>query len=363
MLEGLVVVEIGQVISAPYAGSILADLGAEVIKVERPGGEDGRQMGHAFRNGDSLGFQTLNRGKATVVIDFKKASGLAELEEILSRADVLIHNMRPGVAVTFQLDGPSVCDRHPRIIYSEISAFGHVGPLRFAPGYEPLVQAYSGICSINGGPEDPPMRLGISACDLGTGMWSVIGILTMVQRRHQTGRGGILNCSLLETALAWEAGRVDSWMNLHSMPERHASGHPDLVPYQSFEASDGPFIICCGNDRLFDKLATEVGHPEWITDERFSTNRARLSNKAPLIDELSLVFCTERRAVWFRRLREAGVPSAPIHSVPEALEEAQVVALGMIQNVPDRDFTLTGIPLSFDGCRPSIRRGAPVLPA
>src|SRR5574337_9236 len=199
VLSGVRVLELGQVLAGPFAGAILADLGAEVIKLERvQGGDDARQMGPAFRHGDALNFQVFNRGKQSVALDLKSAAGLAAFERLAGEADIFIHNLRPGVPAKLGIDGPALCARHPRLIYCEISAFGHVGPMALQPGYEPLVQAFSGLSSTNGGPGDPPMRSAASMCDQGSGMWVVIGALALLHRRAQTGHGGILNTSLLE---------------------------------------------------------------------------------------------------------------------------------------------------------------------
>jgi len=363
-LAGLKVVELGQVLAGPFAGAIFADLGAEVVKIERPEvGDDGRQMGPAFRGGDSLTFQVFNRGKQSVVIDLKTADGLAALDAIVADADVLVHNLRPGVPAQLGLDGPSVCARHPRLVYCEMSAFGHRGPLAARPGYEPLIQAYGGLSSINGDPDGPPVRIGASVCDQGTGMWIVIGALSLLQRRAQTGRGGIVQGSLLETALVWVAQKGDAWINEGRLPERHASGHPGLVPYEAFDGADGPFLICAGNDRLFAKLVQVLGQPDWAQDARFRTNRGRLANKAALIAPMRAVLRERPRAEWLGLLEAAGVPCAPIHTVPEALAQPQVEALGLVQPVPGADFRLTGLPLSFDGERPAIRGPAPALGA
>jgi crotonobetainyl-CoA:carnitine CoA-transferase CaiB-like acyl-CoA transferase len=363
-LDGVKVVELGQVLAGPFAGAIFSDLGAEVIKIERPEvGDDARQMGPAFLNGDALTFQVFNRGKQSVVLDLKTQAGLAALEHIVSDADVLVHNLRPGVPAALGIDGESMCARHPRLVYCEMSAFGHTGPLAARPGYEPLLQAYSGLSSITGDPDGPPVRVGASVCDQGTGMWVVIGALSLIHRRTLTGRGGVVQGSLLETALTWTAQKGDAWLNEGRLPERHASGHPSFVPYEAFDGSDGPFLICVGNDRLFVKFAQTLGRADWPDDPRFRSNRDRLLNKAALLVQIRELLATRPRDEWLARLEAAGVPCAPIHTVPEALAQAQVQALGLVQDVPGESLRLTGLPLSFDGERPAIRAAAPRLGA
>ena len=362
ILTGLRVLELGQVLAGPFAGAIFADLGAEVLKIERvDGGDDGRRMGVPFHNGDSINFQVFNRGKRSVALDLKTAAGLAALDRLAASADILLHNLRPGAAEALGIGGAAMCARHPRLIYCEMSAFGHVGPDRLRPGYEPLLQAYSGLSSTNGGPDDPPMRMGASLCDQGTGMWAVIGALALLQRRHSTGQGGIVNVSLLETALSWTAAKIDALANQGQAPHRHRSGHPDFVPYEAFEAADGPFLICVGNDRLFAKLAGVLGQPGWPTDPRYIDNRARLQHRDALVGEMHALLGLQPRQHWMAALEAAGVPCAPINSLAEALDQPQVQALELIQHVPGADFTLTGLPMSFDGVRPRIRHPAPGL--
>lgn len=362
VLNGVRVLELGQVLAGPFAGAIFADLGAEVIKLERvEGGDDARQMGPAFRHGDALNFQVFNRGKQSVALDLKSAEGQAAFERLAADADIFIHNLRPGVPAALGIDGPALCARHPRLIYCEISAFGSTGPMALRPGYEPLVQAFSGLSSTNGGPDDPPMRSGASVCDQGSGMWAVIGALALLQRRHQTGCGGIVQTSLLETALVWNGQKADAYVNEGRLPVRDRSGHPGFVPYEAFETQNGPLLICCGNDRLFVKLAAALERSDWVANPRFATNRARLAHKEALLAELVPLLQARTRAEWIDRFEAAGVPCAPIHSVPEALAHPQVQALAILVPVPGEDFSLTALPLVLDGQRPALRGGAPRL--
>jgi formyl-CoA transferase len=362
VLAGLRVLELGQVLAGPFAGAIFADLGAEVIKIERhDGGDDGRRMGVAFHGDDSLIFQVFNRGKKSLTLDLKSTEGQAELHRLAAGADILVHNLRPGVTEDLGFDGPTMCARHPRLIYCAMSAFGAVGPERLRPGYEPLVQAYSGLSSINGGPEDPPIRMGASLCDQGTGMWAVIGVLSLLHRRTVTGRGGLVDVSLLETGLSWAASKIDALMNQNQPPQKHRSGHPDFVPYESFDAADGPFLICVGNDRLFAKLCGALHTEQWLTDPAFSNNRARLRNRVALVDALNQILSTRPRTEWIAALEAAGVPCAPIHTLAEAIVQPQVQALDILQRVPGENFTLTALPLSIDGQRPQLREAAPKL--
>lgn len=363
-LKGLRVLELGQVLAGPFAGAIFSDLGAQVVKIERPdGGDDARRMGPAFRQDDTLIFQIFNRGKQSLALDLKTEAGSTTFEQLAAWADIFIHNLRPGVAQDLGIAGPQLCARHPRLIYCEISAFGPIGPLANRPGYEPLIQAFSGLSSTNGGPDDPPMRSGASVCDQGSGMWLVIGALAMLHRRHTTGRGGMLSSSLLETALSWNAQKSDAFINEGRLPQRHRSGHPGFVPYEAFDTADAPLLICCGNDRLFAKLAQTLDQPQWLDDPRFATNWERLQHKDALFAQLIPLLRTKDRASWIERFERAGVPCAPMHSVPEALAHPQVQALHMQTPVPGTDFQLTGLPIHIDGKRPTARSSAPRLGA
>ncbi|MBV6305127.1 CoA transferase [Candidimonas humi] len=362
ILQGIRVLELGQVLAGPFAGAIFADLGAEVVKLERPdGGDDARRMGPAFRHGDALNFHVFNCGKKSITIDLKSADGMAAFERMAAQTDILVHNLRPGVTASLGIDGPALCARHPRLIYCAISAFGHTGPMAARPGYEPLVQAFSGLSSINGGPDDPPMRTGASVCDQGTGMWAVIGALALLERRHRTGQGGVIDASLLETAMVWTGQKADAYTNEGKLPVRHRSGHPGFVPYEAFETADTPLLVCCGNDRLFAKFAHELDCDSWASDERYATNRARLRNKDELLAQIVPRLRARSRADWLARFEAAGVPCAPIHTIPEALDHPQVRALQQLREVPGEDFRLTALPFSVDGARPTRRGPAPRL--
>ncbi len=361
-LAGIKVVELGQVLAGPFAGAIMADLGATVIKVEKPdGGDDARQMGRAFRDGDALIFKDFNRGKRSLVLDLKSPQGVAALHDALTDADILLHNLRPGAAEALGIGAAAVTARHPRLVYCEMGAFGHQGPLAQRPGYEPLLQAYCGLSAITGDPDGPPVRMGASVVDQGTGMWTVIGALAALAERARTGRGGVVNTSLFETATMWAGQKLSAWVNQGEAPVKHASGHPAFVPYQGFAAADGPLLVCCGNDRLFRKFATLLGHGDWADDPRFATNRARLAHQAELLPQIDALLRARPRAEWLAALEAAGVPCAPINTVQELAADAQFAALGQMQPVPGTDYALVRLPLSFDGARPAIERAAPAL--
>jgi formyl-CoA transferase len=366
MLEDLTVIEIGQVLAGPYAGAILADLGATVIKIEKPeGGDDGRRMGAPYLDDDSLTFHEFNRGKKSVVIDLKTPAGIDALHALADRADVLIHNLRPDVPEALGIDPDRFCARHPRLIYCEISGFGAAGPMRNDPAFEPLVQAVSGMITINGDPAGPTSRLPISAVDLGTGMWSVIGLLAALRRRDATGRGCVVRTSLFETALGWLSQRINTLVNEGvEMRREPMSGHSGLVPYQTFPAADGDLMICVGNDRLFARFCSVIERPEWISDPRFATNRARLTNRDELVPLIAEAIAQSSRERWCEYFLRAGVPCAPVNTLPEAVALEQFTATGMLgPELAGGAMRLIGLPIAFDGVRRHATEIAPALGA
>ena len=361
MLAGIRVLELGQNVAAPYASSILADLGAEVIKIEKPGGEEGRKLGPPFSGADPAWFHQVNRNKKSVVIDIKDPQGHARLLRMMGAADVFLHNVRPGALERSGLGPDAVRALCPRLIYVDATAFGHAGPLADKPGYELLMQAYGGLMSITGGEDAPPTRAGPSIVDITTGMWIAIGVLAAIVRRNRDGSGCVVNASLYESALALSAIHMVNYSVAGSLPARTANGFAGLAPYGSFQASDGDLIVAAGNDGLFRKLALLLAHPEWIDDPRFSTNVVRVSNKAALNILVGEVLITDTVSTWLSRLELVGVPCAPIRTIPQVLEAQQTQALGIITtSAGDTNMRLVRFPMSFDGHRPDIISEVPV---
>jgi len=360
-LSGVTVVEVAQNLAGPIAAEILAHLGADVVKVERPEGDDARRWGPPFWKGVSPGYLAVNANKRSITLDLKDPKAVAWLTEFLGKADVLVQNLRPGSLEELGLGPQEMLARHPRLVYCSVWAFGATGPLRLKPGYEPMVQAFSGLMMMNGDEGGPPTRIGTSVLDYGTGMWTAIGALAGLAQRQRTGRGCVVDASLFETGLAWLKGHFASYRASGQVPERHRTGSHRVVPFESFETKTNPIIIAAGNDRLFAKLATALGHPEWPADPRFATNAARVGSKPELVAEIQQILLTRSMGEWIDVLEAAGVPCAPINSLPEAVAEPQAAALGMIQKVPGDDYELMGLPLSFDGTRPDIRLAPPAV--
>ena len=361
-LAGLKVVEFGQNLAGPYCGQILAFLGAEVVKVERPEGDDARKWGPPFIEGDAVGFIALNRGKKSITCDLANKADRDALIERIGGADIFVHNLRADVPAKFGIDGPTLTKRFPRLIYADLGAFGHLGPWKERPGYEPIIQAMAGLISLNGDPSGPEARIGVSIIDLSTGMWTTIGVLAALAKRTATGQGSLVNTSLFESGLMWASNHIASYSVTGKMAARQGTGHPSLTPYQAFDCSDGPLMICPGNDRLWRKFAEVLGHPEWPDEPRFKTNVDRAQRRELLLGMIADIMKHESRAHWSAKLDALGVPNGPINSVPQVLELAQVAALGMFARPYDAAAAIFhGLPLSIDGERAGGTERAPKI--
>jgi crotonobetainyl-CoA:carnitine CoA-transferase CaiB-like acyl-CoA transferase len=360
-LAGIRVVEIAQNIAGPYAAEILALLGADVLKVERPEGDDARGWGPPFIDGVAPTFHAVNRNKRGITLDLKDPRAVAWLKERLAETDVLIQNLRPGALDDLGLGAEALRALNPRLVYCSLWAFGHKGPMRFKPGYEPMVQAFAGIFSVNGAAEDPPTRVNMQILDLGTGVWAALGCIAALLRRKETGEGAVVDASLYETALAWLGVHIAGWSATGQPPARHRSGSAKLVVFEAFAASDGEVIIAAANDRLFAKLAVALGRPDWAADARFRTNAGRIAHRAEIIDEIERIIATRTAAHWIAALEAAGVPCAPIQDLDQVMTEPQTAALGIVEALPGLDLQTIGLPLSFDGERPPVARRAPDL--
>ncbi|TMJ56319.1 MAG: CoA transferase [Alphaproteobacteria bacterium] len=363
-LSGLTVVEIGHSVAAPYAGMILGELGAEVIKVENPkGGDACRGWGPPFTDGTATAFHAFNRAKRGITIDLGDPAEVDKLRALIrDRADVLIHNLKHGTLDRYGLSADALLAEKPDLVYCNLGAFGATGPSRDRPGYDPMMQAYGGLMSLLGEDGRPPVRVGVSIIDIATGMWSVIGILAALQERRRTGRGGVVDTSLYETTLAWMTLPISAYLANGEIPTRHGSGIEQIVPYQAFETADGFMMVAAGNDNLFRRLCAALDRPGVAEDPRFRTNSDRVVNRRSLIPILSDIFAAAPVAEWVGRLEAAGIPNSPIQSLDQVVVDAQTAALGIIQQGPGSPvLSLVGLPLSFDGARPPFAKPAPRL--
>jgi crotonobetainyl-CoA:carnitine CoA-transferase CaiB-like acyl-CoA transferase len=361
-LAGIRVIEVAQNLAGPYCAQILGQLGADVVKVERPqGGDDTRGWGPPFLEEAGSSYHAVNLGKRSVALDMKNAPELERLRALIDGADVLVQNLRPGSMEALGLDPPALMKRNPKLIYCSLWALGSVGPLKDNPGFDPMVQAFSGLMMMSGEPGGPPVRIGTQLLDHGTGMWAAIGVLAALLRRAATGRGGVVDTSLFETALGWWTIHYASYALSGEVPLRHPTGSPKLIVFQGFEASNGPIVIAAGNDRLFAKLAVALGRDDWARDPRFARNAGRYEHREEILAEVARIVATRSKGEWIDRFEAAGVPCAPVNKLPQMLAEPQTEAVGMLQPVPGLDLRLMGLPLMLDGARPPIRSRAPRL--
>jgi crotonobetainyl-CoA:carnitine CoA-transferase CaiB-like acyl-CoA transferase len=361
-LSGIKVVEVGLNLAGPMAGEILAGLGADVIKIERPeGGDDARGWGPPFIQGTSPTFHLVNRNKRSVIVDFKKPADMEQLYSLIATSDIFIQNLRPGNAEEVGLGPAILLEKNPRLIYCAISAFGHTGPLQLKPGYEILLQAFAGPMSLTGEEGGPPYRTPAPIADIGTGMWTTIAALAALHRRAQTGRGCVINTSLFETCLFWICNSYAQHAVTGKVPERHPTGSPRQVAFGAFETKNGPLIVGVANDRLFAKLAQALGYPEWADDPRFRTNGDRLRHRDYLLPKIHAAFQEKSKEQWMETLEAAGVPCAPILTLPEVLAQPQTAALEFFRQQAEIETMLAHLPLSFDGKRATLDQTAPQL--
>ncbi len=360
-LAGIRVLELCQNLSGPFAGEILASLGAQVLKVERPEGDDARAWGPPFVGDTAAAFHAVNHGKHSVTLDLKEPQAMHWLKSQLADADVLLQNLRPGAMVELGLDAAALQTLNPRLVVCAIGAFGHRGPMAMQPGYEPMVQAFAGLWSVNGDAAGPATRVGVPLLDMGSGLWAALGCVAALHRRHVTGVGGMVETSLLETALGWLGAALPIYSLTGQLPTRHRSGSPVLVVFQSFETADTEVVVGAANERLFARLCAVLGHPEWASDPRYTSNALRVQHKAELLAGMEPLFRAATTQTWIDRLQAAGIPCAPVNDLAAISRAEQVQAIGQLQTLPGIDLPVVALPLSFDGVRPPVHTAAPSL--
>jgi crotonobetainyl-CoA:carnitine CoA-transferase CaiB-like acyl-CoA transferase len=355
-LDGLIVADFSRVLAGPYASMLLGDLGADVIKVERPGtGDDTRAWGPPWRDGESTYYLALNRNKRSVVLDLADEGDRELARTLAERADVLIESFRPGLMASWGLDGETIRQTNPRLVSCSVTAFGSGERAKGMPGYDFLLQAMGGLMSVTGEPEGRPLKAGAAVVDLICGLFATIGI----QAALAGGGGRHVETSLMDSALAALLNQGTAWVAGGVVPSRRGNRHPSIVPYETYEAADRPFAVAVGNDRLFERLCTAIGLPDLAADERFATNQARVANVDALGEAFESVFRTEPAEHWVRVLRDAGVPVGPINAIDEAF--ALATELGMEPTDDSHGVPLITPPLRIDGARPSIDRPPPKL--
>ena len=367
-LEGIRVLDLSRVLAGPWCTQLLADLGAEVVKIERPGsGDDTRHWGPPwFGEGErrvAAYFLSCNRGKKSAAIDFSQADGAALVRKLAERADVVVENFKVGGLEKFGLDAASLRAANPRLVYASITGFGQDGPYADRAGYDFMIQAMGGLMSITGLPDGEPgggpMRVGVAVADLFTGMYTAVAILAALYRREKTGEGAHIDMALLDTQLAILANQASNFLVSREDPPRQGNTHPNIVPYQPFDASDRPLVIAVGNDRQFAKLAELVGHPDWANDPRFSNNAARVANRAAMVRLVGDAIRMQPASYWFERLEGAGIPAGPINRISDALAGVQAQHRRMVRSIAG--VPVVGSPVRLDGERADAELPPPAL--
>ena len=361
--EDITMVEMGTSVAGPFAGKVLAELGARVVKVENPeGGDPARHWYPRLPDGNSASFQSCNMGKLSVTVDMRDEAELAQLRTFIAeQADVILQNLRPGAVERFGLDARTLRKHNPRLIYCNVGAFGADGPLSQLPGYDPLMQAFSGLIHLTGEAGRPPSRVGISLVDIGTGMWSTIGIVSALYRRQVTGEGAIVDTSLFETSLGWITLAAAELAVVGEAPKRNGLRGPIVAPNRGFHAADGIQVIVIGTDGQFRRFCEVLGRPELADDPLYANSVDRLENEAELAEIVGAIIKTEPRTVWSERLNAADIPNAPVQTVEEVVAHPQTAALGMMRPGDDKSMQFVGLPMRIDGVRPVTSGHAPRL--
>jgi crotonobetainyl-CoA:carnitine CoA-transferase CaiB-like acyl-CoA transferase len=372
-LAGLRVLELARILAGPWAGQILADLGADVVKVERRGaGDDTRAWGPPFvaaADGGHLGaayFHCTNRGKRSIELDFESEDGRRIVRKLAARSDVLIENFKVGGLAKFGLDYTSLAQVNPRLIYCSVTGFGQTGPYAGRAGYDLMAQGMGGFMSLTGAPDGEPTRAGVPIADIFTGVYSVVGILAALAEREKTGRGRHVDTALVDTQVGVLGNQALNYLVSGVLPERIGNAHPNIVPYQVFPVADGHVIIASGNDSQFAKLCGVLGEPALAQDPTYQSNSGRVTNRAKLVTHLSTLTSRLERADILAKLEAVGVPAGPINDLADVFSDPQVVHRGMRLDLPSdaaKGGTIPGLrtPITIDGAGMAAERPSPRL--
>ena len=365
-LSGITIVDLSRILAGPYCTLLLAELGARVIKVEPPEGDDARHYG-PFREGKSTYFQSVNRGKQSIALDLKSPEGRGAFERLLDKADALVENFRPGTMEKLGYGWDSLHARYPRLVYAAASGFGHSGPYSHYPAYDMVVQGLGGIMSITGHPGMPLVRIGTSVGDLAGGLFTAVALNAALLHRERTGEATKVDVALFDCQLALLENAIMRYTVTGEIPGPMGARHPSITPFEAFATKDGHLIIAAGNDGLYVKLAHALGRPDLAADPRFATNRQRNEHQEALRAEIEGVLRHEGTAHWIEVLEKAGVPCGPVNNVAQALAHPQVAARNMLVSVEHPEagtLRLAGNPMKFAGfADPPTRPAAPDLDA
>ena len=363
-LTDLLVLDVTRVLAGPFAGMVLADLGAEVIKIEMPGrGDDARAFG-PFADGVSGYFASVNRGKKSLTLNLKASEGRDIFLELAAKADVVLENYRPGVMKRLGLGYDRLRDRNPRLIYAACSGFGQTGPYAHRPAYDAVIQATGGIMSLTGEEGGPPVRVGVSIADIAAALCTVIGVLAALHQRENTGRGQMVDVAMLDCLVAILENAIARHSITGAVPGRLGTRHPSITPFQAFDTADGQVVLAVGNDRLWREFCTLVGHPELAEDPRFATNHLRTRNHAQLQSLVADIMRAHPTDWWLEQLGAASIPCGSINTIDRVVSDPQVIAREMIQTVVDPVaglMQMAGVPIKLSDTPGGIAGPAPAL--
>jgi crotonobetainyl-CoA:carnitine CoA-transferase CaiB-like acyl-CoA transferase len=362
-LAGLRVVDLTQVMAGPFCTMLLADLGADVIKIEPPNGDSTRTMPGAVGT-DSPSFNAVNRGKRSVVLNLKTKEGVEAVKTLARTADVFVENYRPGVMETLGLDYASLSAINPRLVYASISGYGQTGPDRNKGGFDLVAQGVSGIMSVTGEPGGAPVKSGIPLTDLGAGLFATVGILAALENRHRTGRGQQVDTSLLDAGVGLSVWEATQYFSGRGIPERLGSAHRMSAPYQAFRCADGYITIGGANDRSFHRICEVLGHAEWKDMPEFKTDGMRLRNRVDLAARIEAITKTEPRAHWLQLFEANSIPCGPINDYAQVFQDPQVIARELVVDVEHPTLGAIhalGSPIKLSATPPDVRRRAPLL--
>jgi crotonobetainyl-CoA:carnitine CoA-transferase CaiB-like acyl-CoA transferase len=361
-LDGITVLDLTRVLSGPYCTMLLADMGARVIKIEQPGkGDDTRAWGPPFLEGESAYFLSINRNKESVTVDFKHPEGRRLLEQLVANSDVVVENFRPGTLAKLGLDYQSLAPRHPRLIYCSISGFGQTGPRAKEAGYDAVMQGEGGLMSITGDPGGPGVRLGVAIADVTSGMFAAYGVAMALFARERTGRGQEVDLAMLDTVAALLTYQAGNYFASGKVPARLGNRHPSIVPYETFSASDGDFVLAVGSDDQWRRFCAVAGLPE---DPRFATNRQRVTNYDAVRPLIADRLRTQPRQLWIDRLNAAGVPCGSVRNLQELFADPQIQARQMVAGIEHAtigDLRVLGVPVKLSDTPGAVRTPPPRL--
>jgi crotonobetainyl-CoA:carnitine CoA-transferase CaiB-like acyl-CoA transferase len=363
-LEGLRVLDLSRVLAGPYATMVLADLGADVLKVEHPErGDDTRHWGPPFAGGESAYFLSVNRNKRSIGVDLKTEEGIDRVKKLAATSDVLIENLRRGALERFGLSYEALRETNPGLIYCSITGFG-LGKDQDRPGYDFLIQARAGIMGITGFPDGEPTKVGVAIADIVCGLYAATAILAALHRREASGEGALIEVPLFEATLGWLANRGQEYLVSGEDKGRMGNAHPTIVPYQTFDASDKPIAVAVGNDTQFAKLCDVIGRPELAEDQRYATNPERVANREGLVEILQREFSKRTADEWVEEIRAAGVPCGPVNALADVFTDEHLLSTDMLQEVEHPAAAMLNMlasPVLVDGGRLPIRRPPPTL--